>query len=385
MTAHVSSAAGQIETAAVPFRADHVGSLLRPAYLHYAREQAAAGGMDAEALREAQDRAVLELIRLQEDIGLKAITDGEARRDTWHMDFIHQIGGVEKDEVKSRVHFESATGSVDHERAGVRITAPLALRSVIFADAFRFLRDNVHGGVPKLTIPSPSMVHYRGGREAVDASVYPDINDFYADLSRIYAAEIEALGGLGCTYLQLDDTSLAYLNDPRQRRIVSEQGGDPDRQHETYIRIINGALAHRPAGMRVTTHLCRGNFRSSWAASGGYDHVADALFNQLDVDGYFLEFDDARSGGFEPLRLLPRGKKRVVLGLVTSKTGQIESRDTILRRIEDAARHAPIEQLCLSPQCGFASTRHGNDIAWAEQVRKLELVMDVAREVWADA
>lgn len=367
-----------------PFRADHVGSLLRPAYLSEAREQLAAGTIDAAAFDEVADRAVKEIIQLQEDVGLLGITDGEARRDTWHMDYIYQIGGITKRDSDMKVRFHNEGGDIEWTPAKLAVVDRLNLPSTIFADAFTFLKDNVRRGVPKLTIPSPSMVHYRGGREAVSAEVYPDLAAFYADLSAVYAREIAGLGALGCTYLQLDDTSLAYLNDPAQRAMIAAQGEDADTQHETYIRIINDAVKDRPAGMTITTHLCRGNFRSSWVASGSYDHVADALFNRLDVDGYFLEFDDERSGGFEPLRLLPRGHKRVVLGLVTTKHGELEDPDTIKRRIEAAAKFAPMEQLCLSAQCGFSSTKEGNDITPDQQRAKLEMIVAIAMDMWGE-
>ncbi len=367
-----------------PFRADHVGSLLRPAYLSEAREQLAAGTIDAAAFDEVADRAVKEIIQLQEDVGLLGITDGEARRDTWHMDYIYQIGGITKRDSDMKVRFHNEGGEIEWTPAKLAVVDRLNLPSTIFEDAFTFLRDNVRRGVPKLTIPSPSMVHYRGGREAVSAEVYPDLAAFYADLSAVYAREIAGLGALGCTYLQLDDTSLAYLNDPAQRAMIAAQGEDADTQHETYIRIINDAVKDRPAGMTITTHLCRGNFRSSWVASGSYDHVADALFNTLDVDGYFLEFDDERSGGFEPLRLLPKGHKRVVLGLVTTKHGELEDPDTIKRRIEAAAKFAPMEQLCLSAQCGFSSTKEGNDITPDQQRAKLEMIVAIAMDMWGE-
>lgn len=367
-----------------PFRADHVGSLLRPAYLSEAREQLATGTIDAAAFDAVADRAVKEIIQLQEDVGLIGITDGEARRDTWHMDYIYQIGGITKRDSDMKVRFHNEGGDIEWTPAKLAVVDRLNLPSTIFADAFTFLRDNVRRGVPKLTIPSPSMVHYRGGREAVSAEVYPDLAAFYADLSAVYAREIAGLGALGCTYLQLDDTSLAYLNDPAQRAMIAAQGEDADTQHETYIRIINDAVKDRPAGMTITTHLCRGNFRSSWVASGSYDHVADALFNTLDVDGYFLEFDDERSGGFEPLRLLPRGNKRVVLGLVTTKHGELEDPDTIKRRIEAAAKFAPMEQLCLSAQCGFSSTKEGNDITPDQQRAKLEMIVAIAMDMWGE-
>lgn len=368
-----------------PFRADHVGSLLRPLYLLEAREKAKSDPAAAAGLKALEDQAVRELVAMQQDVGLRGVTDGEARRGSWHMDYIYQIGGIEKVSSNLKVQFHNAEGDIDFTPSALRVSDKLSLPSTIFADAFLFLKDAVTQGTPKLTIPSPSMVHYRGGRSAVSTSVYPRLEDFYDDLSAVYAQEIANLGGLGCTYLQLDDTSLAYLNDPQQRKMIAAEGGDPERQHEIYISIINKAVAAKPAGMRITTHLCRGNFRSSWVASGSYDYVADALFNQLDVDGYFLEFDDERSGGFEPLRLLPKGDKRVVLGLVTTKRGELESRDTILRRIEAAAKFAPLDQLCLSPQCGFSSTYEGNDLSADDQRRKLELIVGIAREVWDDA
>jgi 5-methyltetrahydropteroyltriglutamate--homocysteine methyltransferase len=369
-----------------PFRADHVGSLLRPEPIRRARERVQAGRMHARELRTVEDAAILDLIRFQEELGLRAVTDGEARRGSWHMDFLYQFGGVEKQSSDLRVTFKNAAGDISFTPSALAVVDTLSLPRIIFDYAFVYLREHAGPGVtPKLTIPSPSMMHYRGGRDAISRSAYPGLDAFYADLSRVYAEEIARLGQLGCTYLQLDDTSLAYLNDPLQRELVGRQGGDPDRQHLIYIKLVNDALADRPPGMTITTHLCRGNFRSSWVASGGYDYVADALFNELNVDGYFLEFDDARSGGFEPLRLLPKGRKRVVLGLVTTKRGALEDRGEILRRIEAAAKFAPIEQLCLSPQCGFSSTQEGNDLTVEEQRAKLELIVDVAREVWPDA
>jgi 5-methyltetrahydropteroyltriglutamate--homocysteine methyltransferase len=256
------------------------------------------------------------------------------------------------------------------------------LEDTIFADAFAFLRDNVSPvTTPKLTIPSPSMVHYRGGRAAIDERVYPELDAFWADLTSAYAEEVRRLGELGCRYLQLDDTSLAYLNDPKQREMVAAQGGDAEHQHEQYIRNINAALEGRPEGMRVTTHMCRGNFRSSWAAEGGYDFVAEALFSSLEVDGFFLEYDDERSGGFEPLRFVPEGKQ-VVLGLVTTKSGALEDKDTLKRRIDEASKYVPLEQICLSPQCGFSSTVEGNTLSLEEQAAKLRLIVETAQEVW---
>jgi 5-methyltetrahydropteroyltriglutamate--homocysteine methyltransferase len=365
-----------------PFRADHVGSLLRPKRLLDARARHAAGSIDDDALREIEDASIRDVIRMQQDVGLRTATDGEFRRTSWHMDFIYQLGGIDKTDQKLMVHFRNEAGELDFESAALKVYERVALSNTIFGDAFTFVRDHASANqTPKLTIPSPSMVHYRGGRAAIDQDVYPDLDAFWNDLTSAYAEEVRRIGELGCRYLQLDDTSLAYLNDPDQRALVAERGGDAEHQHELYIRNINAALTDRPEGMRITTHMCRGNFRSSWAASGGYDFVAEALFSQLDVDGFFLEYDDERSGGFEPLRYVPAGKQ-VVLGLVTTKRGALESKDQLKRRIDEASRYVPLDQLCLSPQCGFSSTVEGNVISYDEQVAKLRLVVETAAEVW---
>jgi 5-methyltetrahydropteroyltriglutamate--homocysteine methyltransferase len=368
-----------------PYRADHVGSILRPEALKAARAEFAAGRLDAAGLRAAEDEAVIEAVRMQEAVGLLGVTDGEYRRATWHMDFLYAIGGVEKVKQNIEVEFHNEKGDIRWTPAGLHIADRLSLDKVIFGEAFSFLKSVVKRGAPKLTIPSPSMMHYRGGNAAIDKAAYPDMDGFWADLAKVYRDEIAGLRALGCTYLQLDDTSLAYLNDPAQRAHVDRIGGHGEDQHLTYIRVMNDALRGRPEDMTVCTHLCRGNFRSSWVASGSYDHVADALFNQLEVDGYFLEFDDARSGGFEPLRFLPKGDKRIVLGLVTTKHAALETKELLLRRIEQASKFAPLDQLCLSPQCGFSSTVEGNDLSWQQQVDKLALVVETAREVWGDA
>jgi len=364
-----------------PFRADHVGSLLRPPALLDARARRKAGENSAEQLTEAEDAAIRGVVRMQEEVGLQSATDGEFRRTSWHMDFIYALGGVDPTDEKLKVHFRNADGELDFESAALSVHDRISLPRTIFAEAFTFLRDTVTTNVPKLTIPSPSMVHYRGGRAAIDPAVYPELDAFWTDLTAAYAQEVAALAALGCTYLQLDDTSLAYLNDPAQRALIESMGGDGEHQHEQYIRIINAALAGRPEGLSVTTHMCRGNFRSSWAAEGSYDFVAEALFTQLEVDGFFLEFDDERSGGFEPLRFVPPGKQ-VVLGLVTTKTGALESKDDLKRRIDEASRFVPLEQLCLSPQCGFSSTVEGNALTYDEQVAKLALIVETAAEVW---
>jgi 5-methyltetrahydropteroyltriglutamate--homocysteine methyltransferase len=364
-----------------PFRADHVGSLLRPAELTRARAEHKEGHLSAADLRKYEDAAINDVVRMQEDLGLQGITDGEFRRSSWHMDFLYQIGGVTKVRENITVHFHSDRGDIDFTPSGLKVQGKLTLDGCIFGDHFDYLKSVVRHGTPKLTIPSPSMMHYRGGRAAIDDTVYPRMEEFWTDLSAVYAREIAELGKRGCTYLQLDDTSLAYLNDPKQRAYVQSIGGNPEDQHRIYIRNINAALEDRPAGMRVCTHMCRGNFRSAWAASGGYDHVAEALFNELAVDGFFLEYDDARSGGFEPLRFVPKDKF-IVLGLVTTKRGQLETKDELKRRIDEAARFVPLEQLCLSPQCGFSSTEEGNALSFEEQKAKLALVVETARETW---
>jgi 5-methyltetrahydropteroyltriglutamate--homocysteine methyltransferase len=365
---------------APPFRADHVGSLLRPPALLRAREQHAQGVISAEDLRQAEDEAIRDVVRMQADVGLRSATDGEFRRTSWHMDFIYRLGGVNRHDDTMQVEFRNAQGKLQFASPALHVDGPIRLKETIFAEDFRFLRDTT-SATAKLTIPSPSMVHYRGGRTAIDPAVYPDEEQFWADLSAAYAEEVRRVAELGCTYLQLDDTSLAYLNDPRQRAMVADRGGDAEHQHERYIRQINAALANRPDGLHVTTHMCRGNFRSSWAAEGGYDFVAEALFGELDVDGFFLEFDDARSGSFAPLRFVPPGKQ-VVLGLVTTKRGELESKDDLKRRIDEASKYVPLDQLCLSPQCGFSSTVEGNTLTYDQQVAKLSLIVETAEEVW---
>jgi 5-methyltetrahydropteroyltriglutamate--homocysteine methyltransferase len=364
-----------------PFRADHVGSLLRPPELLKARQDFADGAIDADELRGVEDEAIRDVVRKQEEVGLQSATDGEFRRASWHMDFIYQLGGINRAQDNITVQFRNAEGTIEFTPAALHVEERVALREPIFADAFAFLQSCVTTATPKLTIPSPSMVHYRGGRAAVDESVYPDMDDFWSDLTSAYADEVRALGELGCTYLQFDDTSLAYLNDPRQREHIAALGGDAEHQHEAYIRYINAALEQRPPEMTVTTHMCRGNFRSSWVAEGGYDFVADALFNQLDVDGFFMEWDDERSGGFEPLRFVPPGKL-VVLGLVTTKRGQLEAKDDLKHRIDEASRFVDLDQLCLSPQCGFSSTSEGNVLSYDQQWDKLRLIVETAQEVW---
>ncbi len=366
-----------------PYRADHVGSLLRPQRLLDAREQHAQGNIDDETLRGREDDAIRDVVGMQRDVGMLTATDGEFRRASWHMDFIYQLQGVSRAEGDIEVQFRNPQGTLAFTSAAFRIDGPVRVEQPIFGEDFRFLDSLAEstGLTPKLTIPSPSMVHYRGGRAAIDPQVYPDEELFWADLTSAYARQVRMISELGCRYLQLDDISLAYLNDPQQRKRIANQGGDAEHQHEHYIRQLNAVLANRPAGLTVTTHMCRGNYRSSWAAEGGYDFVAEALFGELDVDGFFLEYDDERSGTFEPLRFVPPGKK-VVLGLVTTKRGALERADDLKRRVDEASRYVPIEQLCLSPQCGFSSSVEGNDLTYDEQVAKLALVVETAEDIW---
>jgi 5-methyltetrahydropteroyltriglutamate--homocysteine methyltransferase len=367
-----------------PFRADHVGSLLRPPALTQARADHRAGRLDAQGLRAVEDAAILEAIEMQRAVGLKSVTDGELRRTSWHMDFIYQLQGITQVQGESlHVQFKNEQGAYDYAPPAMRVAGRVALGEPIFAHAFTFLRDHSHvGQTPKLTIPSPSMVHYRGGNAAIDRDVYPDIDAFWDDLVLAYRRQLEAMYELGCRYLQLDDTSLAYVNDPAQRGHIEAIGGDPEHLHELYIDVINRVLAGRPDDLVVTTHLCRGNNQSMWAAEGGYDFVAEALLGELDVDGYFLEFDDERSGTFEPLRHLPSGHKRVILGIVTTKRPELEDRDMLKRRIDEASRYVDIDQLGISGQCGFSSTEEGNRLTLDEQKAKLELIVEVATEVW---
>jgi 5-methyltetrahydropteroyltriglutamate--homocysteine methyltransferase len=320
---------------------------------------------------------------MQRDVGLQSATDGEFRRAAWHMDFIYQLGGIGKAEDDLKIEFFNQQGKLEFTTAALKVHDKVRLRHTIFGDHFQALKalTDQTGATPKQTIPSPSMVHYRGGPAAIDPNVYADIEEFWTDLSAAYAEEVRRLAELGCSYLQFDDTSLAYLNDPHQRELIRQRGDDANHLHLRYIRQINAALAGRPEGMTITTHMCRGNFRSSWAAEGGYDFVAEALFNELGVDGFFLEYDDARSGGFEPLRFVPKGKM-VVLGLVTTKRGELESKDELKRRIDQASRFVPLEQLCLSPQCGFSSTVEGNLLTYDQEVAKLRRIVETAHEVW---
>lgn len=359
-----------------PFRADHVGSLLRPEGLAAARRRWKAGEIDAETLRSIEDRHVREAVQRQQDIGLQAITDGEYRRDWWHLDFLGQLDGVQL-QVNPGPKFQIAGQSEQPPIATV--TGRVACSRPIMAEHFAYLQS-VTTGTAKMTIPSPSMLHLRGGRASISREVYPDLDAFWDDVATAYRTAIRHLADAGCRYLQLDDITFAYLCDPRIQATCRANGDDPDTLPQRYARTLNEALRDRPADMAVTIHTCRGNFKSAWVAEGGYAPVVEAMFS-ADVDGWFMEFDNARAGGFEPLRALPKGKT-VVLGLVTTKVGELESRDDLMRRIDEAAKIVPLEQLALSPQCGFSSTHHGNALSQDDQWRKLERVVEVARAVW---
>lgn len=361
-----------------PFRADMVGSLLRSAPLKAARERFASGAIDAAALKAVENDEIRKLIAKQEQVGLKGITDGEFRRAYWHFDFLENLDGVEAIEGDSGMNFKGGVGIAK----ALKVTGKLGFSGHPMLDHFRFLKENVGAGsVPKMTLPGPSMLHYRGGRKMISDTVYPDMAEFYEDLGKAYNKAVHAFYDAGCRYLQLDDISFAYLCDPEQREMLRARGDDPDRQPDIYAGMVRAALKDKPADLRVTMHLCRGNFRSTFIASGGYEPIAELLFNAMPIDGYFMEWDSDRAGGFEPLRFLPK-EKQVVLGLVTTKTGVLEDRGAVERRIEEAARFAPLEQLCLSPQCGFASTQEGNTLAEDEQWAKLAMIVDVAGEVW---
>ncbi|WP_088282556.1 5-methyltetrahydropteroyltriglutamate--homocysteine S-methyltransferase [Ideonella sp. A 288] len=362
-----------------PFRADQVGSLLRPAELSQARQRWRRGELAAEALRAIEDDAVRAAVRRQEALGLRAVTDGEFRRDWWHLDFLSQLDGVTLTENAGQKFTVAGQGE---QPPIASVTGRVACSRPIMVDHFAFLKS-VTTRLPKMTIPSPSMLHLRGGRAAISRSAYPDLDEFWDDVAAAYRQAIGHLAAAGCRYLQLDDITFAYLCDPKIRQNCIANGDDPDRLPRRYAEVINAALRDRPADMAVTIHTCRGNFKSAWVAEGGYDPVVEAMFS-TDVDGWFMEFDSARAGGFEPLRHLPAGKK-VVLGLVTTKQGDLESADDLRRRIDEAARVVPLAQLCLSPQCGFSSTHHGNALSQDDQWRKLERVVQVAREVWGES
>ena len=364
-----------------PFRADHVGSLIRPEVLIDARERHQAGQLADDALREIQERAIRDVVALQEEAGLKSITDGEYNRGSWHTDFLLRFANVEPYQSNYTTTFHNEEGAVESKPHTMRVTGKLSRPKPIFVEDFKFLKS-VTKETPKITIPSPSILHFRGGRDAIDTAAYPHMADFYDDLAGVYAEEIGDLIDAGCRYLQIDETNFAYLCDPSLRaQVQTSIGEDPESLPLVYAKLINSAIAGRPDDMAVCMHVCRGNFAGRWVAEGGYEPVADVLFNAIDVDGYFLEYDSARAGGFEPLRFVPKGK-RVVLGLVTTKRGQIETADELKRRIEEASKFVDLDQLALSPQCGFSSGIGGNTMGIEDEKAKLRLVVEVAREVW---
>ena len=363
-----------------PFRADHVGSLLRPPGLREARAARAEGRLDPTALREVEDRCIRDAIAQQRAVGLKAVTDGEYRRAFWHFDFLAKLGGVEMYEADQGIQFKGG----QTKAYGLKVTGPIRYLPHPFVGDFEFVAANAGAGaVAKQTIPSPSVLHFRGGRRAVDTHTYPDMGGFFADLGAAYNEAVQDFARAGCRYLQLDEVNIAYLCDPEQIEQLRDRGEHVEGLLQTYAALINQAIAGRPRDMVVSMHLCRGNFRSMHIASGGYDPVAEVLFNGIEVDAYFMEYDTERAGSFAPLRFLPKGKT-VVLGLVTSKSGTLEGKDALKRRLDDAARIVPLEQLAISPQCGFASTEEGNLLTVEQQWAKLALCVEVAREVWGE-
>jgi 5-methyltetrahydropteroyltriglutamate--homocysteine methyltransferase len=361
-----------------PFRADHVGSLLRPMALREARAARALGEISADALREVENTCIRQAISRQESIGLRAATDGEYRRAYWHFDFMEGLDGVSLVTPEKMVEFK---GGVMLPKS-LQVNARVGWTKPVMVDDFRFVADNVTTAVAKQTIPSPSVLHFRGGRQAIDPSIYPDLSGFFTDLGQAYHGAVQSFANAGCKYLQLDEVNIAYLCDPEQIEGLKARGEHVEGLLETYAAMINTAIAGRPDDMAVSMHLCRGNFRSTWVAQGGYEPVAEILFNQVGVDAYFMEYDTERAGGFEPLRLVPRGPKIVVLGIMTSKTGELESADALKRRLDAASKYLPLEQLALSPQCGFASTEEGNLLTEDQQWRKLERCVEVAMDVW---
>ena len=364
-----------------PFRADHVGSLLRPAELAEARAKAKRGEITVDALRAVQDKCIREAVARQEATGIQAITDGEFRRDWWHVDFLSGFGGVDSRPDPGVANFKGL-GTEDLPPI-MSVTGKVRRVKPVFLDHFKFLKS-ITTKTPKMTVPAPAMLHHRGGYPSISKEAYPDRAQFWVDVGRAYSEEIRDFHAAGCTYLQIDDTSYSMLCDANFREMVKKRGDNPDELVHTYANAINLAIANRPAGMTVTMHTCRGNFQSSWVAEGGYEAVAETVFNEVKVDGFFLEYDSERAGGFEPLRFMPKDKI-VVLGLITTKLAALEAKDMLRRRIEEATKYVPLENLCLSPQCGFASTYHGNKVTAEDQWRKLELVVEVAREVWGGA
>ena len=362
----------------MPFRADHVGSILRSAPLKDARAKREAGQITDEQLKAVEDEEILKIIAKQEAIGLKGITDGEYRRSWWHYDFLGGLDGVNLETAEQGIQFKG----VQTKAQVPMIRGKIGFSSHPFVEHFKFVKAHTKE-TAKQTIPSPSMLYYRGGRAAIGAGLYPDQNEYWHDLGQAYNGAVKAFYDAGCRYLQIDDCSFAYFCDPAQLKMLADRGDDPEALPAKFADMINAGVANKPADMTTSIHVCRGNFRSTFVSSGGYEPIADLLFNRTNVDAYFLEWDSDRAGDLSPLRYLPKGKK-VVLGLVTTKVGTLESKDAIRRRIDEATKYTSLDQLCLSPQCGFASTEEGNTLAEDEQWAKLQMVVDIAKEVWGE-
>jgi 5-methyltetrahydropteroyltriglutamate--homocysteine methyltransferase len=360
-----------------PFRADHVGSLLRTAPIKDARDKHARGAISTAQLKEIEDREIEKVIKKQEDVGLKLATDGEFRRSWWHFDFFKGLNGVTPYTTEGGIQFHG----VQTKHEGIKITSKMGFSGHPMLEHFKFLKAHTRV-TPKMTIPAPSTLHFRQGRVAISEELYPTLDGFFDDLAAAYRAAIRAFYDAGCRYLQLDDTAWAMVCDPSERAHSKERGDDPNTLPKRYARLTSAALEGKPADMAVTMHSCRGNFRSTFIASGGYEFVAEQLLGHTPLDGYFLEYDTDRAGGFEPLRFFPKGKKQLVLGLVTSKSGKLEKKDDIKRRIDEASKYVALDQICLSPQCGFASTEEGNVLAEEEQWAKLRMIVEIADEVW---
>lgn len=360
------------------YRAEVVGSFLRPAAIKQAREQFQAGEIDAVALKRIEDEAIRDVVTHQRACGLKVVTDGEFRRAWWHFDFFDGLEGVERYESEQGIQFNG----VQTKAHSIRVTGKLGFGNHPMLEDFRYLKSISGDAVPKMTIPSPSVLHFRGGRKAIDANVYPDLNVYFDDLAQTYRDAIQAFYAAGCRYLQLDDTVWAYLCSEDQKKQILERGEDPQELAHIYAQVLNKAIEGKPDDLTIGLHVCRGNFRSTWISEGGYEPVAEILFGTVNIDAFFLEYDNERSGGFEPLRFIKPGKQQVVLGLITTKNGELENRETVKQRIAEAAQYVSLDQICLSPQCGFASTEEGNSLTEEQQWAKLRLVVSIAKEVW---
>ncbi|MFK8259868.1 cobalamin-independent methionine synthase II family protein [Erwinia sp. AnSW2-5] len=365
-------------TTFTPYRAEVVGSYLRPAEIKQARKQFDAGEIDAATLRAVEDEAIRKVVAHQRENGLQVVTDGEFRRAWWHFDFFDGLDGVERYEAEQGIQFNG----VQTKARGVKVTGKLGFSNHPMLEDFRFLQSISGDAVAKMTIPSPSVLHFRGGRKVIDADVYPDLDVYFDDLAQTYRDAIKAFYDAGCRYLQLDDTVWAYLCSDDQKQQIRERGDNPEELARTYARVLNKAIEGKPDDLVIGLHVCRGNFRSTWISEGGYEPVAEILFGGVNIDAFFLEYDNERSGGFEPLRFIKPGKQQVVLGLITTKTGELEAAETVEKRIREAAQFVSLDQICLSPQCGFASTEEGNSLTEEQQWAKLRLVVDVASRIW---